>query len=191
VVWTDSKGGGIDSGCAGDFMMRPDERFRDWPKARMYRMDHGKYVQNIFAPGIHPVGFSWWETTDYQDTWEDGDCSAGTSKYWRTGLIAQLMGKELSDSPLQPEVHEVVVFTSAAAFEERVRSAIEEKSRAFGDVAGAFVQSGDLTAEDAAALHLQCRIEVVDDRPLPRADLPGVVGRWCGVPPAGSDSRLP
>src|SRR5260370_290353 len=95
------------------------------------------------------------------------------------------------DFPLQPEVDETVLFSSAAGFEDRVRSAIQQKSRAFGEVAGAFVQNGELTVEDSAALHLQCRIEVLDDRPSPRTDLPEVVGRWCAVPPSVADSRLP
>ncbi len=106
-------------------------------------------------------------------------------------MIAQLVGEKISDLPLQPEVREIVLFTSAAIFEERVRSAIEEKSRAFGEVVAAFVQSGDLTLEDSAALHLQCRIEVVDERPQPRVDLPEVAGRWCAAPPADADPRLP
>lgn len=192
VVWTEpEEGGGVGVGCAGDSVMMPDENFRDWPKARMYRIIHGEDTRNVFAPGIHPIGFSWWETTDYRDAWDDGDCSGQTSKYWRTGLIAQLLGEKMSDLPLQPEVDEVVLFTSAAAFEERVRNTIEQKSRAFREVVGAFVQSGDLTLEDSAVLHLQCRIEVVDDRPLPRADLPEVAGKWCAAPPADADPRLP
>ena len=178
-------------GCASDFWMGRDENFQEWPKARMYRIVHGENAQNVFAPGIHPVGFHWWETTDYRDPWEDGDCSEWTSKYWRTGLIAQLLGKRPSEVPLQPEVHEVVLFTSAAAFEERVRIAVEEKSQALGEVAAPFVEKGELTLEDSTTLHLQCKIQVVDDRPLPRADLPGVVGRWCSAPPADADSRLP
>jgi hypothetical protein len=192
VVWTEPEGGvAAGGGCASDSVMMPDENFREWPKARMYRIIHGEDARNVFAPGIHPIGFSWWETTDYQDAWDDGDCSEWTSGYWRIGLIAQLLGETMSDLPLQPAVGELVVFTSAAALEERVRSAIEQKSRAFGEVAGAFVQSGYLTLEDSAALHLQCRIGVVDDRPLPRADLPDVAGRWCAAPPADADSRLP
>jgi hypothetical protein len=192
VVWTEpEEEGGVGVGCASDSVMMPNENFRDWPKARMYRITRGEYVQNVFAPGIHPIGFSFWETTDYWDSWEDGDCSEWISEYWRTGLIAQLLAKKTSDLPLQPEVDELVLFTSAAAFEERVRSTIEQKSRAFGEVLRAFVDSGDLTLEDSAALHLQCRIEVVDERPLPRADLPAVVGRWCAAPPADADPRLP
>jgi flavin-binding protein dodecin len=192
IVWTapEEDGGGRE-GCSGDSMMIPDENFKDWPRARMYRIIHGEFAQNVFAPGIHPVGFNWWETTDYRDTWEDGDCSKWPSRYWRTGLLAQLLRKNMSDLPLQPEVREVVLFTSPAAFEDRVRSAIEQKSQAFRDVAGAFVQNGELTVEDSAALHLRCKVEVVDDRPLPRTDLPEVTGRWCAAPPSGADSRLP
>jgi hypothetical protein len=147
--------------------------------------------QNVFAPGIHPVSFSSWETTHYRDAWEDGDCSEGTSRYWRTGLLAQLLGKKMSDLPLQPEVGETVVFTSPAAFEDRVRSAIEQRSRGFEEVAAAFVRNGELTAEESTALRLRCRIQVVDERPLPRADLPGVIGRWCAAPPSSADFRLP
>jgi hypothetical protein len=189
VVWTEPEEEDVEGGgCAGDSMMIPDENFRGWPKARMYRVIHGEDARNVFAPGIHPVGFSWWETTDYRDPWEDGDCSGWTSTYWRTGLMAQLLGKKIGEFPLQPDVHETVLFTSAAAFEERVGSAIGEKSRALGEVAGAFIQNGELTPEDAAALHLQCTVEVVDERPLPRADLPAVADRWCAAPPFNADS---
>ena len=192
VVWAEpEEEEGFGSGCAGDTLMVPDENFLEWPKARMYRIVHDEYARNIFAPGNHPIGFSWWETTDYQDAWEDGDCSGWTSKYWRTGLIAQLLGKKMSDLPLQPAVGELVLFTSAASFEERVRSAIEQKSRAYGEVVAAFLQSADLTLEDSASLHLQCRIEVVDERPLPHADLPEVAGRWCAPAPPDADPRLP
>ncbi len=191
VVWAESEDGGVGSGCAGDSVMMPDENFRDWPKARMYQIIHSEHARNVFAPGIHAVGFSWWETTDYRDSWEDGDCSESTSGYWRTGLIAQLLGEKISDLPLQPEVHEVVLFTSAGAFEERVRSAIEARSRAFGGVVDAFVQRGDFTVEDSAGLQLHCRVEVEDERPLPRVDLPKVAGRWCAAPGVGADLRLP
>jgi hypothetical protein len=178
-------------GCAGDSVMTPDENFREWPKARMYQIVHGEYARNVFAPGIHSIGFRWWETTDYRDPWEDGDCSEWTSKYWRTGLIAQSLGKKINDLSLQPEVRETVLFTSMAAFEEKVRSAIEVKSRALREVADAFIENGDLTPEDAATLRLQCKIQVVDSRPLPRADLPNVADPWCAAPPANADSRLP
>jgi flavin-binding protein dodecin len=191
VVWTGTEAGFGCGGCASDYFMRPDENFRDWPKVRMYRIIHGENAPNAFAPGIHPVGFSWRETTNYQDAWEDGDCSEGARKYWRIGLIAQLLGKKMSDLALQPAVAETVLFTSPTAFEERVRSAIDRQQRAFGEVAGAFVQSGELTVEDAAALHLQCRIKVEDNRPLPYAVLPEVTGRWCTAPSADADSRLP
>lgn len=97
----------------------------------------------------------------------------------------------MSDLAVQPEVDEMVMFTSDAAFEESVRSAIGQKVSAFAEVAEAFVQRGELTPEDAAALHLQCRIEVVDERPLPRAGLPWVAGRWCAAPSADADLRLP
>jgi hypothetical protein len=191
VVWTAPEEGATVGGCAGDFMMMPDENFREWPKARMYRLIHGERAGNVFAPGIHPIGFSSWETTDYRDPWEDGDCSESISRYWRVGLIAQLLGKTTRDVPLQPAVGELVLFTSAAAFEERVRTAIEQMSRAFGEVAGAFLQSADLTPEDSTTLHLQCRIQVVDDRPLPRSDLPEVAGKWCAAPSADANARLP
>jgi hypothetical protein len=192
VVWTEpERGDGVGMGCAADSGMVADENFRDWPRVRLYRIVHSENARNVFAPGIRPVGFTWWETTDYRDAWGDGDCSPSTSKYWRTGLIAQLLRKTISELPLQPEVRELVLFTSAAAFEERVRSAIEQKSRAFGEVVDAFVQRGDLTREDSAVLHLQCRVEVADERPLPRTDLPKVVDRWCAAPPANADSQLP
>ncbi len=87
------------SGCAGDFGMSHDPAFADWPKARMYRLDTNGRSRNIFAPGIHPVGFSTWETTDYRDSWGDGDCSPARSSDWRTGLLAQLQGKTLNEFP--------------------------------------------------------------------------------------------
>jgi hypothetical protein len=191
VLWTEHEGEGSGSGCAGDSMMIPNENFLQWPKARMYRLVHSKYAVNVFAPGIHPLGFVSWETTDYRDPWEDGDCSVSTSKYWRTGLIAQLLGEKIGDFPLQPEVSEIVVFTSNEAFEQRVRSAIEQKSQAFGKVVEAFVQRGELTAEDSVALHLRCSVYVHDDRQLPHDDLPEVGGRWCPAPSADADFRLP
>ena len=178
-------------GCTADFVMLQDENFRGWPKARMYQLIHGNDAQNVFAPGVHAVGYFWWETTDYRGHGEDSNCSKSASKYWRVGMIAQMLGEKLVDFPLQPAVSELVLFTSDAAFEERVRSVIEQRSRALAEVAGAFVQRGELTPQDAAALQLRCRIEVRDDRPLPRAPLPKVAGRWCAAPPADADSRLP
>jgi hypothetical protein len=95
--------------------------------------------------------------------------------------VARLLEKGVNPASLF-----VVTFTRVAA-----ASLVKGKSRAFGEVVATFVQSGDLTLEDSAALHLQCRIEVVDDRPLPHADLPEVAGRWCVAPPSDADSRLP
>ena len=69
VVWTEPEeevAGG--EGCAGDSVMIPDDNFREWPKARMYRIVHGEYTRNVFAPGIHPIGYSWWETTRTRGT---------------------------------------------------------------------------------------------------------------------------
>ena len=54
---------------------------------------------------------------------------------WRTGLIAQLLGVTMSDLQVEPTVADVILFTSPAAFEERVRRTTELKSRAFGDAA--------------------------------------------------------
>ena len=71
--WADADGGG---GCAVDFAITRETAFEGWPKVRMYRLITGR-SQSIFAPGIHPVGFSYWETTDYRDPWTDGDCSPG------------------------------------------------------------------------------------------------------------------
>ena len=43
VVWTRPEDEAAEGGgCAGDYMMTHDEHFRDWPKARMYRINHGE-----------------------------------------------------------------------------------------------------------------------------------------------------
>jgi hypothetical protein len=170
------------SGCAGDSVMNRDKAFADWPKARMYRLDTGGHPRNIFAPGIHPVGFSAWETTDYRDPWTDGDCSREKSKYWRKGLIAQLQGKTPDEFHLEPSVEMTMTYWSAAAFEERVKGAIETQSSTFQSAIDAFVGSGILSAQDVLKLHLKCRIAVTDERPSPRIELPSVEGRWCATP---------
>ena len=169
------------SGCAADSVMSHDPAFADWPKARMYRLNTGGRSRNIFAPGIHPVGFSTWETIDYRDSWGDGDCSPEKSKFWRTGLLAQLQGRTLNDFPLKPETDETIRYSSTALFENSVQAAIESQSNAFRDVVAFFVQSSLLTFEDATALHLQCRIQVQDTRPRPREELPSVEGKWCAA----------
>jgi hypothetical protein len=180
------------SGCAGDFMMSHDPAFADWPKARMYRLITNEREsrliasgrpQNSFAPGIHPVVYSTWETTDYRDAWTDGDCSPGKSKYWRTGLLAQLEGKNLNDFPLKPETEETIRYSSAALFENSVQATIEKQSSAFRDIVASFVQSGLLTVGDEFALRLNCRIQVQDTRPGPREALPLVEGKWCTPAP--------
>jgi hypothetical protein len=173
----------VGSGCAGDFLMAPDEAFRDWPKARMYRLDTGEHSGNIFAPGIHSVGFGYWETTDYRDPWGDGDCSRGKSKYWRTGLLAQLQGKNLYDFSLKSETEETVPFSSVLLFEDSVRTTIQKQFWAFGGVVQSFLQAGVLSTEDSLALDLKCRIEIQDARPWPRMKLPPVEGRWCTPAP--------
>jgi hypothetical protein len=170
------------SGCSGDFFMTHDAAFEDWPKARMYRLSTNGRSRNIFAPGIHPVGFSTWETTDYRDSWGDGDCSPARSRDWRTGLLAQLQGKKMDEFPLKPETSETVRFSSAAWFESSVQAAIEKQSSAFRDVVASFVQSGLLSVGDEFALQLKCRIQVQDTRPGPREELPPVEGKWCGPP---------
>jgi hypothetical protein len=185
----------IGSGCAGDFLMSHDPAFADWPKARMYRLITSEREsrliasgrpQNVFAPGIHPVVYSTWETIDYRDSWGDGDCSPGKSKYWRTGLLAQLQGKNLDDFPLKTETDETIRYSSATSFENSVQATIEKQSGAFRDVVASLVQSGLLSAGDEFALQLKCRIQVQDARPGPREELPPVEGKWCAsaAPPA-------
>jgi hypothetical protein len=104
----------VGDGCAADFMMDPDKAFADWPKARMYRLNTSEHGSIIFAPGVHPVGFSTWETTDYRDPWTHGDCSREKSKYWRTGLIAQLQGRTLDEFHLEPDVEMTLTYWPAA-----------------------------------------------------------------------------
>jgi hypothetical protein len=182
---------GIGSGCAADTYMSHDKVFEDWPKARMYRLITSEHARNIFAPGIHPVGFSTWETTDYRDAWGDGDCTPGRSRDWRTGLLAQSLGKTLNDFPLKPETKETIRYSSPESFEDSVQATIEKQSNAFRYVAASFVQSGLLPAEDAAALNLQCRIQVQDDRPGPRSELPRVDGKWCTTAPPQAEGVGP
>lgn len=173
----------VGEGCASDFFMAADEAFSDWPKARMYRLITVELPPNIFAPGTHPVGFSYWETTDYRDSWTDGDCSPGKSRYWRAGLLAELESKSLDDFPLEPETEETVQYTSTASFEDSVKAAIQKQSRAFADVVGSLIRSGALSIEDSWALDLKCRIEIQDTRPWPRMELPPVEGKWCTPAP--------
>ena len=164
-------------GCAADFFMAPDKTFQDWPKARMYRLITSGRPPNTFAPGLHPVGFSYWETTDYRDSWTDGDCSPAKSRYWRRGLIAR---------QLEPELQETIAFDSIASLEDHIKSAIEKQSWAFDDIIAQFVRSGALSIEDSWLLHLKCRINIQDPRPLPRVELPSFDGRWCPIAPPPS-----
>lgn len=145
---------GVGSGCSGDSVMDRDARFTDWPKARMYRLDTSGHSRNIFAPGTRPVGFGSWETTDYRDDWTDGDCSGFTSEYWRTGLIAQLLGKTLDEFHLEPNVDVTLTYRSTEAFEDRVKSTIGYQTLEFQSAVDAFVRSGILRLEDSSPLHL-------------------------------------
>jgi hypothetical protein len=178
----------VSGGCSGDFIMDPDKAFADWPKALMYRLITSGHASNMFAPGIHPVGFGTWATTDYRDPWNDSDCSGEKGKYWRTGLIAQLPGKKVDEFHLEPSVELTMTYWSAAAFEDRVKGTIEYQSSAFQSAIDYFVGSGVLSIQDASALHLKCRIAVNDERPSPRLELPSVEGRWCATPVA-TDSK--
>jgi hypothetical protein len=172
------------SGCASDFLMAPDKAFADWPKARMYQLTTGDDPRNVFAPGIHPAGFTYWETTDYRDdAWADSDCSPGKDQPWRTGLLAELLGKLQDDLPIDAETQEIIHFRSAAGFRDYVESAVEEQSRGLGTVVEGLVRTGALSREDAAGIQLKCRIEVRDERPLPRTKLPPVEGKWCTPAP--------
>lgn len=170
---------GVGSGCAGDSIMDRDKAFADWPKARMYRLDTSGHSPNIFAPGIHPVGFSTWETTDYRDPWTDGNCSKDKSKYWRTGLIAQMLGETLDEFHLKPDVRVTLTYWSDASFEDRVKATIADQSGEFRKAVDWFAGSGVLSIAEASAMHLKCRINVNDQRPSPHAELPSVEGRWC------------
>ena len=167
--------------------MDTDPAFRDWPKARMYALDTSEHPTNIFAPGIHPVGFRYWETTDYRDAWPDGDCSREKSKFWRTGLLAQVQRKNLNDFALEPEKRVTVPYSSADSFQNRVEETIDHQSAAFESVVESFVQLGALSIEDSSELHLKCRVQIEDDRPWPRAELPPVEGKWCTSAPAKRD----
>ncbi len=172
------------SGCASDFLMVPDQAFADWPKARMYRLTTGDDPPNVFAPGIHPVGFAYWETTDYRDdSWADSDCSPGKDRPWRTGLLAELLGKLQDDLPIDAETQEIIHFHSVAEYRDYVENAVEEQARGLGTVVEGLVQSGALSRDDSAGIQLKCRIEVHDERPLPRAKLPSVEGKWCTPAP--------
>jgi hypothetical protein len=191
VAPSSDAGYGESSGCAADFLMSHDDAFADWPKARMYRLITSEHTRNIFAPGIHPVGFSTWETTDYRDSWTDGDCSAGKSKYWRAGLLAQLQGKTLDDFPLKPQTSETVRYSSPESFENSVQAAIENQTSAFREMVASFVQSGLLSVGDEFALQLKCRIQVQDTRPGPREALPPVEGKWCAPAPPKAEGIGP
>jgi hypothetical protein len=183
---SDAGGYGMGGGCAGDYMMSHEPSFADWPKARMYRLITGGRPQNVFAPGLHPVGFTYWETIDYRDPWTDSDCSPAKSKDWRAGLLAELQGKSLNDFPLKPEIYEMVRYSSAESLEDSVKATIAQQSKAFDDVVESFAQSGVLRTLEASTLHLKCRIQVQDDPPGPRSGLPLVVGKWCTpAPPKG------
>jgi hypothetical protein len=171
------EGGG---GCAGDYFMVADGSFSDWPKARMYRLNTSHPSNNIFAPGIHPVGFSYWETTDYRNgAWTDGDCTPETSFAWRIGVLAQLQRKTLTEFALKAEVFETIAYTSDQQFLASVKAAVDNQSRNFAEVTESFVESGELTVQDSTELHLHCRIQIHDDRPAPHSALPEVEGRWC------------
>lgn len=170
-------------GCADDFIMTHDKQFRYWPKSRMYRLVISDDPENTFAPGIYPVGFAFWETTDYRDTWTASDCSPNKSKFWRTGLLAEVQGKNIDDFPLEPETKEIVRYTTAASFENRVRATIEEQSKVFENVLQSFARTGALSIQDTSALHLKCRIQIQDERPWPRSRLPVIEGKWCTPAP--------
>jgi hypothetical protein len=172
------------NGCEEDFVEVPSEAIHDWPKARLYGLDTDDHAQNIFAPGIHPVGFFSWETTDYVDHSEpNGDCSPEKSFDWRIGLLAQLRGKDMDDFPLKAKIEKTLPYRSAASFQDRVNGIVRGQSSAFGNVVESFVESGVLSVQDSNELHLACRFEIEDARPLPRRELPVVTEKWCKARP--------
>jgi hypothetical protein len=177
--WDKSEVPGEGSACAGDSFMRPDDAFRDWPKARMYALQTDGHAMNVFAPGIHPSGYRYWETTDYRDPWTDGDCSHEKSRYWRTGLLAQLLRTSIDGFPVQAQITKTVTYYSPESFEQDISTIIGKQATAFESVVGSFVQSGILSTEDAAPLQLKCRIQIKDDRPSPHQELPIIEGKWC------------
>lgn len=174
----------LGEGCAVDFGMSQDPSFRNWPRAHLYRLDTSDRPENIFAPGIDPVGYRWWETSDYHySAWEDVDCSRLKSYLWRTGLLSRVQGRDEDDFPLEPETRETIRYTTKA-FGSRVQGEISEQSKIFAEVVRTFVAAGHLSIDDAFGLHLKCRIEVQDDRPWPHSELPGIQGESCIPAPA-------
>jgi hypothetical protein len=81
-----------------------------------------------------------------------------------------------------------VRYRSAASFENDVQAAIEKQSSALRGVVVSFVESGLLPIGDAAAFHLQCRIQVQDTRPGLREELPPVEGKWCTPAPPKAEA---
>lgn len=108
----------------------------------------------------------------------NGSCSP-ESLDWRIGLLAQLRGKDLKHFPLQARIEKTLHFVSTASLNNRARALVRGQSLAFASVVKSFVQSGLITVQDSRDLRLQCRIELQDDRPLPRKELPAMQGNWC------------
>jgi hypothetical protein len=171
-----------EGGCASDSFMTRADAFIDWPKTRMYAlMTHGLAL-NVFAPvSIQLVSVIGRPPT----TGMRGPTATASQRQAWIGVPASSRNCKgrIWTTSLKPEIKKAVRYISAELFQDRVKAAIDEQSQALTNVLESLVQAGSLSVQDSMEIHLQCRIEIQDKRPQPRAPLPEIEGKWCKIAP--------
>jgi hypothetical protein len=175
------------SDCENGFVTVPTPAFRDWPRVRLYGLQTGPAGENILAPGIHPVTFFSWHSGDYIDhSGSNGSCAPDASAEWYAGFLAQVRGDGTHIGALREEINETLSYSSPASFRRHMDVLVRRQAQAFLREKKSLVRSGRLSRQDASKIRFRCRLQISDDRPEPRRELPAIKATWCQASESGS-----
>lgn len=157
--------------------------FRDWPRIREYglaKMPGG--VLKLLAPGLKPVGYWSWTTTDYVPACDLAPLPPDAyplDQEYRLGLVAQLAAMDPASLPLRARTWANVEYNGDPSYLAAVSAAMAERQRAFEAVVVTYVQKGLLTPQEASGLRPHISVKIKDQRSSrEKRPLPPVSPSW-------------
>lgn len=170
------EGGGV-SGC-GIHWRGPKS---GWPPVGLYLLlQHPGLIPDpleatLLADGETPVYYARAEPGSYDNpSDEPPPCNDGDRDRFRAQYLGATLGG-LSSSSLGAYPQVSLEWIGEDDYRQRVADMVEQKTSRFIHAANDLVQSGWLTADEAAALHLHLELRIADRRSAPAAALPVLI----------------
>jgi len=170
--------GGIGGGWSGATVSDATVEKPGWPAVGHYALT-SRAQGHALAPGIESIYYQRTESREYRDRGFQGAGESSSRNRDQRNLeyAATMCGIAPAAFPIKEQEGMTVVWSDEESLISAVRSLEQRKRQEYASIVQTMVALGALSADDAAGLKLNIRLNVGDLRHNPRTPLPRIEGQ--------------